>query len=558
MNQNPGNSVDLGFSDQMAFEGFIKHASTKFISLETSLIGEAIELALKYMVETSSLSRGFIFLLSDDELNFSLTYQFSQSTVARYKKPLNTVSVADYSNFVDRLKKGKYTAVSIDEINPQTKGEAKKLLKRMTELSVKSFINLPVIVGEKFMGFIGFHDCEKIRVWSDYEIDNFKSVGEVLGNAIYRMAGEEALKKSKLKFHTITEISPVGIFQTDLRGRAIYVNKKWTEMSGLSLVDSLGDKWTKALHPKDRDEVITNWLKFVKDPSQPFQMEIRFVRSNKQLIWLYAQVNPEYDINNKLIGYIGTLTDITASKKAQKDREILFDELKVKNQELQQFTYTVSHDLKSPLITIKGFLGILKEDIGNGLKEEINKDLLQISKATDKMGELLTGILHVSKTQQTSLNLISVDSLKLIKEAISLLEGQMLYKDIQINLEGDFPILYIDKTKMFEVFQNLIDNAIKYMGSQGSPKIDIGYRKYDNEHLFHIRDNGVGIEERYKEKVFELFDRLDNTIDGTGIGLTIVRRIINQHNGRIWIESSGKDQGATFFFTLPITKSIAN
>ncbi|MEL7004661.1 MAG: ATP-binding protein, partial [Bacteroidota bacterium] len=447
--------------------------------------------------------------------------------------------------------KGKYTALNLEEICKEPIEEVKKVVDRMETMSIKSFINLPIVVGESFMGFIGFHDCENIRYWDKREIENFKMTGEVLGNAIYRKIGDQKLRKSQLKYHTITEISPVGIFQTDRRGGVIYVNKRWTEMSGLVEEEALGDKWTKALSQEDREEVLVNWMKFVKKPTIPFEQEFRFKRSDNHLVWLLAQANPEYDINNRLIGYIGTLTDITAAKKIQRDREILLEELKIKNKELQQFTYTVSHDLKSPLITIKGFLGILEEDIRNGLTTEINKDLSHISKAADKMGDLLKGILRVSRTQQTSLNIKKVDSLKLIREAISLLEGQMLDKDIRINLEGDFPALLIDKTKMFEVFQNLIDNAIKYMGQQDAPKIDIGYRRYDQEHLFHVRDNGIGIDERFREKIFGLFDRLDTTIDGTGIGLTIVQRIINQHEGRIWIESGGLGKGSTFFFTLP-------
>lgn len=551
MNEHVEQNADIAFSTELNFSDFIRRASATFISIETDLIDEAVELALQYVVKMLSLSRGYIFLSANNEREFFINHEHCEKGVTKYKKSLQKFSASDYKGFTNHLKSGKYLARNLNEINIDANDEKQHVLGRMAKMSVQSFINIPIIIGDKFIGFIGFHDCKKSRYWSEDELTNFKTVGEVLGNAIYRRIGEEELKKSQLKFRTITEISPVGIFQTDIRGRAVYVNRRWCEMSGLSSEETLGDKWTKALYPEDQDSVVSNWLKFIKNPSVPFETEFRFVRANKELIWLFAQAKPEYDINNRLIGYIGTLTDITASKNFQRDREVLFDELKMKNQELQQFTYTVSHDLKSPLITIKGFLGILEEDINNGLKSEVKKDLEHISRATDKMGELLKGILDVSKTQQTSLKKTKVHSLKLIKEAISLLEGQMLNKDIQISLEGDFPTLIVDKIKMFEVFQNLIDNAIKYMGNQNKPKIDIGYRKHDQEHLFHIRDNGVGIEEKFREKVFDLFDRLDTSIDGTGIGLTIVRRIITQHEGRIWIESGGYQKGSTFFFTLP-------
>ncbi len=225
-------------------------------------------------------------------------------------------------------------------------------------------------------------------------------------------------------------------------------------------------------------------------------------------------------------------------------------ELESKNAELERYTYTVSHDLKSPLITIKGFLGMLEKDLIKGDTERIKKDINHIHNAALKMNQLLDELLELSRVGKVVGTKREVSLRDLVNEALNLVGGQIEKQEVQVEIAPDLPVVYVDRRRLVEVFQNLIDNAIKYMGNQAGSRIEIGARQKNEDNVYYVQDNGIGIEPRYHENVFGLFNKLDHTSDGTGIGLAIVKRIIEVHGGRIWIESEGKGKGTTFCFTI--------
>jgi len=234
------------------------------------------------------------------------------------------------------------------------------------------------------------------------------------------------------------------------------------------------------------------------------------------------------------------------------ERVRLNKELEAQNEELERFTYTVSHDLRSPLVTIHGFLGYLKNDAKSGNLQRFDKDMNRIANAVDKMQILLNELLELSRVGRVANTPEDVSFEEIAQETADLLSGQLEATNIYLTIKGQFPIVQVDKLRISEVMQNLISNAAKFMGDQTNPKIEIGTQGTDSDGktIFFVRDNGIGIHPDYHERIFGLFNRLDPTIEGTGIGLTLVKRIIEIHGGRIWLESQlGK--GTTFFFTLP-------
>jgi PAS domain S-box-containing protein len=238
------------------------------------------------------------------------------------------------------------------------------------------------------------------------------------------------------------------------------------------------------------------------------------------------------------------------------ERVDLITELEGRNAELERFTYTVSHDLKAPLVTIRGFLGYLPEDVNSGDMERFGKDLKRIANAADRMQSLLNDLLELSRVGRIINPPEDIPFVQIVKEALDLVLGPSEEARIKVDIQEDIPLIHGDHPRLVEVIQNLISNAIKFMGDQPLPRIEIGQRGYDKDGkpILFIKDNGVGIEPQYHERIFGLFNRLDPSVDGTGIGLTLVRRIIELHGGRIWVESElGK--GATFLFTLPLAKS---
>jgi light-regulated signal transduction histidine kinase (bacteriophytochrome) len=243
--------------------------------------------------------------------------------------------------------------------------------------------------------------------------------------------------------------------------------------------------------------------------------------------------------------------DVTLRKWTEAERENLIDELEAKNAELERFTYTVSHDLKSPLITIKGFLGFVREDTEQGNMQRLDSDIQRISDATDKMQRLLGDLLELSRVGRLTNQPQTIYVNELVYEVLEYLHGRIHAGNISVQIEEHLPNVFGDRQRIFEVFQNLIDNAAKFMGDQPAPCIVIGqHGEKDGKPVLFVRDNGIGIADLYKEKIFGLFDKLNSQTEGTGIGLALVKRIIEYHGGRIWVDST-PGSGSTFFFTLP-------
>ena len=228
-------------------------------------------------------------------------------------------------------------------------------------------------------------------------------------------------------------------------------------------------------------------------------------------------------------------------------------ELASRNAELERFTYTVSHDLKTPLVTIKGFLGLLEKDALDGDIEQMKRDIAQISSAADTMAQLLNELLELSRVGRLMNPPEEIGLSDLASEAASLVAGQIEARGVTVEIAPSMPVVYGDRVRLLEVYQNLIDNAVKFMGEQPQPRIEVGVQHHDGEVVCYVCDNGIGIDPRYHENVFGLFNRLDHDAEGTGIGLALVRRIVEVHGGRIWVESEGVGRGAVFYFTLPPT-----
>lgn len=243
--------------------------------------------------------------------------------------------------------------------------------------------------------------------------------------------------------------------------------------------------------------------------------------------------------------------DFTQRRWAEKEREKLISELENKNAELERFTYTVSHDLKSPLFTIRGFLGYLEKDALSGNYERLKGDIQRITNATDKMQSLLNELLELSRIGRLKNESSYIKFNDILSEALELVHGRITERGIVIRAQEDLPQVYGDRPRLVEVLQNLLDNAAKFMGAQKQPCIEIGQAgNEDDKPVFYVRDNGLGIAPEHHDRVFGLFNKLDPQTDGTGVGLALVRRILEVHGCRIWIESA-EGQGSTFFFTLP-------
>src|SRR5215207_6379762 len=256
-----------------------------------------------------------------------------------------------------------------------------------------------------------------------------------------------------------------------------------------------------------------------------------------------------HDIANQLAIAIQHINLYNALQKELMERKKLISELEANNAELERFTYTVSLDLRNPLVTIKGFLGMLQKDLRDGRRDRITSDFERISNAADKMHALLSDLLQLSRIGRVANPFGAVDLNKLTADSLENLDARIRSKNVTVKIWPDLPVVFGDRLRLGEVLENLIDNAAKYSGNQPNPIIEVGTRQGQGSAVIFVRDNGIGIEHQHLSKIFGLFDKLDPLSEGTGIGLAIVKRIVETHGGKVWVESAGLGKGATFCFT---------
>jgi PAS domain S-box-containing protein len=367
-----------------------------------------------------------------------------------------------------------------------------------------------------------------------------------------RKRSEEALRLAEENYRNIVKNSAHGIFQSTPEGKFLNVNPAMARIYGydspenyIKSIETISGQ--VYVDPADREQ----FARTLMNDGAIHGFEARNRRRDGSIIWISCNAHTVKDSNGTPLYYEGTVEDITERKESYAERERLLSELSAKNAELERFVYTVSHDLKSPLVTIVGFLGYVEEDVKTGDVDAMHRDMDRIYRATFKMQELLQDLLDLSRVgrMMNEPQLVPFDTL--VNEAVELTQGRLRERGIQVNIQPDLPVVYGDAKRLLELVQNLIDNAAKYMGDQTEPRIEIGCSGIENgKQVFYVHDNGMGIAPEHHERIFGLFNKLDSQVEGTGVGLALVKRIVEFHGGRIWVESEA-GQGATFRFSLP-------
>jgi signal transduction histidine kinase len=359
-----------------------------------------------------------------------------------------------------------------------------------------------------------------------------------------KLAAEQALRKSEHKFRTLFESMEEGValheLETDEKGRVfdyriLDVNPAYQRHTGLDERESkglLGSELYGVEVPPFLEEYSAVAL-----GGEPFVFETYFPPLEKHFRISVISPSP---------GQFATVfEDITE----RRHRE---EELKQKNAEMERFTYMISHDLKSPLVTVRTFLGYLEQDLEQGRADRAAKDMDFIRSATSKMGRLLEDLLEVSRVGRVVNPPVQAGLRDLLQNVLESMAGPLSNRGVEVRLPQTSIQLFGDRPRLEEVWQNLVENAVKYMGDQPSPRIELGFKTSEDGVHFFVQDNGMGIDPRFQGKIFDLFEKLDPASEGTGLGLALVKRIVELHEGRIWVESEGAGRGTCFWFTLPL------
>lgn len=357
----------------------------------------------------------------------------------------------------------------------------------------------------------------------------------------------EALQASELRYSRLLNLAPDAIFvHTD--GRITFANPATALMLGLDSPSEVVGRHVLEFAPPDLREQFAQRVK----GSAGGDTSLVVVRADGSRVLLEAvgmNIDGAPDRNGPVTRLV-IARDVTERRRAEAEREALIHALEAKNAELERFTYTASHDLRSPLVTIGSYLSHVEDAAARGDLKALSADIDRIRRATLRMDLLLKDLLELSRVGHVLAPPEPLDFGELAVEAVDLVRGRLAARGIEVEVEKDLPVVHGDKGRLLEVLQNLIDNAAKFMGDQTAPRISIGARPWGDEPVFFVRDNGAGIDPAHHERIFGLFDKLDPKGDGTGVGLALVKRIVELHGGRIWVESQGAQKGATFCFTL--------
>ncbi len=376
-----------------------------------------------------------------------------------------------------------------------------------------------------------------------------------------RKQAQFALLESEQRFRTMADAAPVYIWLAGIDRQCYYFNQPWLEFTGRTLAEEIGNGWAEGVHPEDY-QFCLNTYHTAFDLRQPFEMEYRLRRYDGEYRWVLDRAVPRFSLDGRFEGYVGSCIDISDRKlyeseikrlNASLERRVSdrTAQLEAANQELESFAYSVSHDLRAPLRHISGFVNLLRKRIEPSLDENSQRYLDIIVGSTHQAEELIDNLLAFSRMARSQMRLINVDLNQLVNEVRQTLEMQRSDRHIIWEI-ASLPPVKGEPTMLRLVFQNLLDNAIKYSQRQEVAEITVGFNESDLEFIFFVRDNGIGFDMRYAHKLFGVFQRLHSNPDfvGTGIGLANVRRIIHRHGGRTWAEGE-VDLGATFYFSLP-------
>nr|NQU92245.1 PAS domain-containing sensor histidine kinase [Bacteroidota bacterium] len=391
----------------------------------------------------------------------------------------------------------------------------------------------------------------------------YDKVGRITGHfgiqqdITQRKIYERKLQESEVKFREYTQSAPVGIYITNMNGDCIYANRKWLEMAGMNMEEAKGKGWINALHPEERQSISEKWYKSVESNGN-WGYEYRFMNREGRVSWIYGMAAPLHDHEGKTYGYLGTNMDITQRKKAEEELRLRENQLSDLNATKDKFFSIIAHDLKSPFNSIMGFSDLLIERIREKKYEGIEKFTTVIQRSSQQAMDLLVNLLEWSRTQSGKIefNPEFIELSTLIEEVRALLENPASQKNIKIfHYKHPSLVVFADKHMIGTVIRNLISNAIKFTKPGGQIKIKTA--EQDHEVMVAIEDNGVGIKEENIKSLFriDLDYSTHGTSDekGTGLGLILCKEFIDQHQGKIWVDSRA-GEGSTFSFSIPLQK----
>ncbi len=383
----------------------------------------------------------------------------------------------------------------------------------------------------------------------------------VFRDATAKREAERALEANEGLFRSAFDHTNVAMVVTDMAHRFVRVNAAFARLFGRRPGDMLGVSMQDVTHPDDVAESLARRRDLLAAGGSHFDMEKRYAGPGGKELWGLTNVSLVRGADGAPLRYVDQVQDITDRKRAEEALRLLNAELEERvekrtaelsaaNEELEAFSYSVSHDLRAPLRAIDGFARIVLEDFVAGLPPDAVEYLTDIRAASLRMGRLVDDLLAFSRLGRQVVKKYAVATGPLVRQCLDELADPRPPENLAVRV-AELPPCVADAALLKQVWLNLLGNALKYTGKKDSAVVEVGCRIGPGAPAYFVRDNGVGFDMKYAHKLFGVFHRMHREEDytGTGVGLAIVSRVVHRHGGRVWAEAA-PDKGATFFFTL--------
>ena len=550
--------------DQIIYKNKILTAIAK---ITTNLIrknepNQIFDKSLSLIARTVNANRFYFF---ENNISTNLISQKFEWTSTKNLIELNNPELQDishdaYPEFMSRLLANKVYKNIVREISEQNLREI------LEQQNIKSILIIPLFYQNLFLGFIGFDDCEKERIWGDEEINILKTLANNISTTLIRLKNEKAMEESEEKFKLLANNIPAAVYlvKFDSERSKVYLNDEIEKLTGYAKADFFENKIKlyDLYHPEDKQKALAEISNAVKN-KEPFVITCRLIKKDNTIVWV--EEHGEAILIDGNIEYIeGVLLDITERKEAEK--VILEKELaETSNRAKTEFLANMSHEIRTPLNGIIGFSKLLL----NTQVDDIQKQYLAtVNQSAETLLNVVNDILDISKIEagklilensKTNLNTIVNDSIDMMKYAAHQKNLELIV-DIDKNVECE---IWTDEIRLKQILQNLLSNAIKFT-LKGEIEIKVTSEKITettSKFLFKVRDTGIGIKDENKELILEAFSQEDTSttrnFGGTGLGLTITNSLLKMMNSRLVVKSE-VNKGSTFSFEVILKSKPCN
>lgn len=426
------------------------------------------------------------------------------------------------------------------------------------------WLGIPLRTPNGIIGVLVVQHYEDRNAYCRQDVEFLTSVGDQIALAIERKRSEEALRKSDERFQLVTRATNDAIWDWNLQTDELWWNVGFQKLFGYTAeeVGTTVDSWTGRVHPDDFERVNNAIYQLIESGQQNWADEYRFLRRDGSYAFVKDRGYVVYDDNGKPLRMLGSMMDVTEHKNAEIQLELFNEKLQQSNRELQDFAYVASHDLQEPLRKVQAFADRLSSKYGSVLEGTGLDYLERMRSAGERMQKLIQDLLTFSRVSTKAQPFVAVNLDEVTREVLSDLEVSIEQAGAAVEIV-DLPMLQADPLQMRQLIQNLVGNALKFRKSGVAAKLKIygshtksAGRREDMWEI-SVKDNGIGFDEKYLDRIFTVFQRLHGRAEyeGSGVGLAVCRKIAERHNGTITARST-PGEGATFTVTLPLKQHV--